>query len=224
MKTRLLIAVLALISLPILVAATNYDVAVEQSADKYMCLDSTTGTYFVKLGTLEFAGHSVLYTRPHTDGTTFIEMYAPVIMCTGQFEASKTVGKFIVHGWRDQSIQDFSVSDSGLCAVANKPPDINFAFATTPKVTPTPTNLKMMSFDVKASFTDDTTGFAGLEWKLESTCFETVEGVGFKNDKTILIPASAKNCKVKLTVEDAKEGYAFTEFFVPSKKTPTPSN
>jgi hypothetical protein len=205
--------------------ATNYDVSVEQSADKYMCLDSTTGTYFVKLGTLEFAGHSALYTRSHTDGTTFVEMYAPVIMCTGQFETSKTVGTFTVHGWRDQQIQDIAIADSGLCAVANKPPDINFAFATTPKRAPSPTNLKMMSTDVRASFADDTAGLGGLEWKLESSCFDTLEGVGFKIEKTILIPVSAKNCKIKLTVEDMKEGYAITEFFVPSKKiTPSPTN
>lgn len=226
MKTRILISILALISLPMIAMATNYDVAVEQNANRYMCLDSTNGDYFVKLGTLEFAGHSMLYTRPHTNGTVFVEMYASVIMCTGQFETSKTVGTFSVHGWRDQIIQDLSVSDSGLCAVANKSPNVNFIFATAPKNVPSPTNLQKMSFDVKGSFTDDDmVGVAGLEWKLESSCFDTLEGVGFKIEKTILIPASSKNCKIKLTVEDKKEGYAFTEFFVPSKKiTPTPTN
>ncbi len=93
MNTRLLFAVLALISLPIFAAATNYDVTIEQSADRIMCLDSTTGTYYVKVGDREFAGHSVLYTQKHIDGgMTFVEMYAPVIMCTGEYAHSKTVG------------------------------------------------------------------------------------------------------------------------------------
>jgi hypothetical protein len=226
MNTKLLIAVLALLSLPIFAAATNYDIMIEQSADRIMCLDSTTGTYYVKVADREFAGHSVLYTTKHIDtGATFVEMYASVIMCTGQFESSKTVGTFTVHGWRDQKIQDLAFASSGLCAVANKPPDINFVFATVPKRVPNSTNLKMMTTDVKAAFTDsDMVGFAGLEWKLESACFDTIEGVGFKIEKTIQIPASAKNCQIKLTVEDMKEGYAFTEFYVPSKKLPTPSN
>ncbi len=226
MNTRLLFAVLALISLPIFAAATNYDVTIEQNANRIMCLDSTTGTYYVKVGDREFAGHSVLYTSKHIDGgVNFVEMYAPVIMCTGEYANSKTVGTFTVHGWIDQKIQDFSIGDSGLCAVANKPPDINFVFATVPKRAPSSSSLKMMSTDVKATFTDDdNVGFAGLEWKLESSCFDTVEGVGFRIEKTILIAPSAKNCQIKLTVEDAKDGYAFTEFFVPSKKVPTPSN
>lgn len=226
MKTKLLIAVLALLSLPIFAAATNYDVTIEQSADRIMCLDSTTGTYYVKVGAREFAGHSVLYNTKHIDGgATFVEMYAPVIMCTGQYEASKTVGTFMVHGWKDQMIQDLAVSDSGLCAVANKPPEIINVFATAPKRVPSSSNLKMVGTTVKALFTDDdNVGFAGLEWKLESACFATIEGVGFKIDKTILIAPSAKNCQIKLTVEDMKEGYAFTEFFVPYKKLPTPSN
>lgn len=223
MRIKILLATLALVSLPIFLMATNYDISIEQSADKIMCLDSTTGAYFVKLGTLEFAGQSVLYTKNHTNGKTLVEMYAPVIMCTGEYEASKTVGTFKVHGWRDQIIQDYSVGDSGLCAVANKPPDLYYVFATAPMLVPTPTNIKMQSFQVKSSFADDNAGFAGLEWKLESSCFDTVEGVGFKIDKTILIPASLKNCKIKLTVEDAQDGYAFAEFFVPSKQI-TPSN
>lgn len=226
MKTRLLFAVLALLSLPIFAAATNYDVAIEQNADRIMCLDSTTGTYYVKVGEREFAGHSVIYYPRHIDiAATFVEMYAPVIMCTGQFATSKTVGTFTVHGWMDQKIQDFAIGDSGLCAVANKPPDIINVFATAPKRAPSPGSLKMMSTNVKASFTDDdNVGFAGLEWKLESACFDTIEGVGFKIDKTILIAPSAKSCQIKLTVEDMKEGYAFTEFFVPYKELPTPSN
>ncbi len=224
MKSRLLFAVLALISLPIFAAATNYDVTIEQSADHIMCLDSTTGDYYVKVGDRELAGHSVLYTQnPTNGGATFVEMYAPVFMCTGQYETSKTVGTFTVHGWRDQKIQDLAIGDSGLCAVANKPPVIHFVFATVPKVAPSSTNQKRMSFDVKASFTDDTAGFADLEWKLESSCFDTLEGVGFKIEKSILIAPSAKNCKIKLTVEDAKEGYAFSEVFVPSKNLPTPT-
>jgi hypothetical protein len=225
MKTRLLIAVLALISLPIFAAATNYNVAIERNADQYMCLDTTTGDYFVKLGTLEYAGQSVIYERPHTNGTTFVEMYSPVIMCTGQYEASGKVGTFTVHGWRDQVVQDLSVADSGLCAVANKPPQIDSVFATVPKMTPTPTNLKMQSFDVRGALSDadNNSGYGNLEWKLESSCFETIEGVGFTINKTVLIPATLKNCKIKLTVEDNKEGYATTEFFVPFKKI-TPSN
>jgi hypothetical protein len=232
MNTRLLFALMALISLPIFAAATNYDVTIEQNADRIMCLDSSNGNYYVKVGDREFAGHSVLYTQGPTNCgsttncfTTFVEMYASVIMCTGQYDSSKTVGTFTVHGFKDQVIRDNNIGDSGLCAVANKPPDINFVFATTPKRVPTPTNLKMMSTNVMATFTDDdNVGFAGLEWKLESTCFDTIEGVGFKIDKNILIPPAVQNCKIKLTVEDMKEGYVFTEFFVPSKKLPTPSN
>ncbi len=223
MKTRLLLAVLAIVSLPIFAMATNYDVSIEQSANKFMCLDSTNGAYFVKLGTYEFAGYSTLYTHPHTDGATFVEMYSPVIMCTGKYEATKTLGIFTVHGWRDQTVTDLSIADSGFCAVANKPPEINSVFATTPKRAATPTNLKMMSFDVRGTLSDDTNSVAGLEWKLESSCFDTVEGVGFTVNKTILVPATVKNCKIKLTVEDSKEGYAFTEFFVPFKKI-TPTN
>ncbi|HEY7160130.1 MAG TPA: hypothetical protein VH815_02680, partial [Acidobacteriota bacterium] len=113
MKTRLLFAVLALISLPIFAAATNYDVTIEQSANRIMCLDSTTGTYYVKVGGREFAGHSVLYTSKHIDGNTLVEMYAPVIMCTGEFMTPKTVGTFTVHGWIDQVIQDNKIGDSG---------------------------------------------------------------------------------------------------------------
>lgn len=224
MKTKLLIAVLALLSLPVFAAATNYDVRIEQSADRIMCLDSTTGNYYVKVGEREFAGHSVLYNTQHVEqGLTFVEMYASVIMCTGQYAPSKTVGAFIVHGWRDQKIQDFFVGDSGLCAVANKPPDVIYAYATVPKVVPAST-VKMMKFDVNAAFADDDmTGFAGLQWKLESACFDTIEGVGFKVEKTFLVPVSAKNCQIKLSVEDMKEGYAFTEFFVPSRKLPTPT-
>jgi hypothetical protein len=118
-----------------------------------------------------------------------------------------------------------SVSDSGLCAVANKPPEINSVFATVPKVAPSPTNIKMQSFDVRGALSDadNNPGFGSLEWKLESSCFETIEGVGFTINKTILIPATLKNCKIKLTVEDNKEGYATTEFFVPFKKI-TPTN
>jgi hypothetical protein len=226
MKTKLLIAFLALISLPIFAAATNYDVAIERNADQYMCLDTTTGDYFVKLGTLEFAGHSELYIHPHTNGTTFVEMYAPVIMCTGQYETSKTVGTFTVHGWRDMVVQDLSLADSGFCAVANKPPQIDTVFATVPKVVPSPTNLKMQSFDVRGILSDvDNAGFSNLEWKLESSCFEPVEGIGNTINQTILIPATIKNCKIKLSVEDSKEGYATTDFFVPFKKvTPTSNN
>jgi hypothetical protein len=224
MKTRLLLAVLAIVSLPIFAMATNYDVSIEQGADRYMCLDSTNGAYFVKLGTLEFAGYSTLYKHAHTDGATFVEMYSPVIMCTGQYESTKTLGSFTVHGWRDQTVTDRSVADSGFCAVANKPPEINSVFATVPKRTPSTSIPKMQSFEVRGTMSDDNnSGFAGLEWKLESSCFDTVEGNGFTINKTILIPASVKNCKIKLTVEDSKEGYAFTEFFVPFKKI-TPTN
>jgi hypothetical protein len=224
MKTRLLLAVLAIVSLPIFAMATNYDVSIEQGVNQYMCLDSTNGAYFVKLGTLEFAGFSTLYTHPRTDGATFVEMYSPVIMCTGKYEATKTLGIFTVHGWRDQTVTDLSVADSGFCAVANKPPEINSVFATTPKRAASTSLPKMQSFDVRGTLSDDnSSGAAGLEWKLESSCFNTVEGNGFSIDKTILIPAAVKNCKIKLTVEDRKEGYAFTEFFVPFKKI-TPSN
>lgn len=219
MKIKLLIAALAFLGLPIFAAATNYDVSIEQSADRYMCLDSTTGTYFVKLGTMEFAGHSVLYT--HTDpvfGRTFVEMYASVIMCTGQFEPTKKVGMFTVHGWKDQKIVDLTFSDSGFCAVANKPPEINYVFATVPKFKPGPTNKNMMTFQVKGQFIDDNAGLAGLEWKLESSCFATVEGTGFVIDKKLLLSPDAKNCKIKLTVEDAHDGYAFSEFYIPSNK------
>lgn len=222
MKTRLLLTVLAIVSLPIFALATNYDVSIEQNADRYMCFDSTTGAYFVKLGTLEYAGYSTIYTHPQTNGTTFIEMYSPVIMCTGQYQSTKTVGSFTVHGWKDQSITDLSLADSGFCAVANKPPVINSVYATAPKAAPSPTNLKMQSFAVRGTLSDEGASVMGLEWKLESSCFDTIEGNGFTIEKTILIPASIKNCKIKLTVEDSKDGYATTEFFVPFKKiTPT---
>jgi hypothetical protein len=218
MKTRLLIALLALISLPILASATNYDVALEGNANQYMCLDTTNGDYFVKLGDLEYAGHSQIYIQPNLSGPTFLQMYSSVIMCTAQFETSKKAGAFTVHGWKDILVKDLNVQDFGYCAVANKPPQIDTVFATVPKMAPSPTNIKMQSFDVKGTLSDDSTGFAGLEWKLESSCFDTVEGLGFTINKTILIPASLKNCKIKLTVEDHKEGYATTEFFVPFRK------
>jgi hypothetical protein len=220
MKTRLLIALLALISLPILASATNYDVALEGSANQYMCLDTMTGDYFVKLDNLEYAGHSQIYIQqPNLSGPTFVQMYASVIMCTAQYENSKVVGAFTVHGYKDILVKDLNVNDSGFCAVANKPPQIDTVFATVPKMVPTPTRTKMMSFDVHATLSDvDFSGFAGLEWKLESTCFDTIEGLGFTINKTIMIPASLKNCKIKLTVEDHKEGYATTEFFVPFRK------
>lgn len=221
MKTRLLLAVLAIVSLPILAMATDYDVSLEKSADQYMCLDSTTGAYFVKLGTLEFAGHSQLYLRDHT-GSTLMQMYSSVIMCTGEFLPTKTAGNFTVHGWRDVTVQDLSVADSGLCAVANKPPEIHSIFATVPKLAPSPTNIKMQSFDVRGTLSDEGAGVSGLEWKLESSCFEEIEGTGFTINKTILIPSGLKNCKIKLTIEDSKEGYATSEFFVPFKKI-TPS-
>ena len=96
MKTTILIAAVVSLCLPLFAAATNYDVAIEANSQKYMCLDSETGAYFVKIGKLELAGHSKIYSY---DGIhqMVVQMYSQNIMCTGQYDVSKTKGCFTVH-------------------------------------------------------------------------------------------------------------------------------
>jgi hypothetical protein len=222
MILKILIAAVSLLSLPALTAATNYDVSIEENAQQYMCLDSNTGAYYVKVGNFELAGHSVLYSDESSSGTTPVEMYSPNMMCTGRYHVSKTKGIFEIHGWKDLVIRDKHIEDSGLCAVANKPPDIISIYATVPKApqTPKPPRFQpnVLQFRVIGLLNDETTWAPGLEWELESNCFETVKGTGTKIDKTYTMFGVFKmNCKFKLIVEDAQEGYAFAEFFVPEK-------
>jgi hypothetical protein len=218
MKMKILVAAVALLSLPLLAAATNYDVAIEACSQKYMCLDSKTGAYFVKIGELELAGHSKFYSY---DGIyqTVVQMYSQNIMCTGQYDVSKTKGCFTVHGLTDVRVKDNNIEDSGLCAVANKPPDIISVYATVPKELPTmDIRKRFFKFEVVGLLNDESTFAPGLEWELESNCFETVSGTGNEIHQTFyMFDLSKKSCKFNLTVEDAQEGYAFAEFFVPAK-------
>lgn len=222
MKFKILISVVALLSLPMFSIATNYDVAIEKNAQQYMCLDSTTGAYFLKIGSLELAGHSTLYTYEGINGTV-VQMYSQNMMCTGQYAVSKTKGTFTFHSWRDIDIKDSKVEDSGLCAVANKPPDIVYAYATLPQAVPTPDGGKkngknVYRFKVVGLLDDEPLRIPGLEWELQSNCFDTVKGMGNMFEQTFTMFEVYKfDCKFKLIVEDTQEGYAFAEFFVPQK-------
>jgi hypothetical protein len=144
-------------------------------------------------------------------------------MCTGQYAVSKTKGTFTFHSWRDLDIKDNHVEDLGLCAVANKPPDIVYVYATVPKEIPTPNVGKkngknVYRFKVVGLLNDEPLRIHGLEWELQSNCFESVKGMGNMIEQTFTMFEVYKyDCNFKLTVEDAQEGYAFSEFFVPQE-------